>query len=301
VATRQGRNLHGFPLDHHAGRFAGGAMSKDHEDLAKHFVPGSFLIERWGHPTTIEFVSLLLIGDLQPHDPSGAPLDPSDLKINALNTLRRALDSMQRLYMGEVQGDKPEEGGIAKGDWTDLSFQQVCHEVEGIIMQCSLPYRSTFREHVEGLEECRYLTADVEELEGKYPALVANKDHLYGEAQEQNQTAQPKGPELSLRELAEEVRHEADTLYRAILRDLHDNGITITTASMQEIHDSLNEVLPELKLHHLRKTLIQPPSCALRKNNPRKDFIEKMIQLVAMKCGHKITLDQVKELFGDQK
>lgn len=105
---------------------------------------------------------------------------------------------------------------------------------------------------------------------------------------------------LSLEEIVKAVMLEADTLYKAILKDLHYKNFAITTASMQEIHDSLMEVLPDLKLSYLSQVPIQTESCILKVNNPGKNFREKMIQLTAMKYGYKISLEKAEDLCRDQ-
>jgi hypothetical protein len=106
----------------------------------------------------------------------------------------------------------------------------------------------------------------------------------------------------SLEDLAEATKREADTLYTAIKAELHDTGLDVTTASMLEIHGSLQAVLPDLKLQYLSQISIQADSCCLKKSNPKQNFEQKMVQLVAARHGYgRISLAKAEELCRDKK
>jgi hypothetical protein len=96
----------------------------------------------------------------------------------------------------------------------------------------------------------------------------------------------------ALERLAQEASEEAELLYKAILKELHDRELGITTATQQQVHDSLKYVRQELKLKHLGSIEIPAHLCALKSTHPHENFVQKMVQLVAKKHDYKISLGE---------
>jgi hypothetical protein len=102
--------------------------------------------------------------------------------------------------------------------------------------------------------------------------------------------------------IGSEVGQEAEALYAAIAKQLKDPGPPITKAQQAEIYGALKYVLPEQPyLKHLSNIEIPSHLCALKMSNPRKNFIEKMIQFVAKKHGYKLNLDEAGALYSKEK
>ncbi len=253
-------------------------------DLQRRFITGAELIERW-HTSTTEFVALIIKGGLQPCDATGDVLHSSDQRSGALKKLR---DAIEATIQGSADACRPGEAETTSGlpDLHVLPFQQLCHTIDTVIDQFNFPCRSRFREHIEGLIDCcRYRTAEVTELERKFPSLVRARP------------AAEESGQVSIKTLAEEVGREADSLYKGIMENLHYNGQNITTASQFEIHRSLTEVLPELHLSHLEGIEISQDLCALKSKDPRRNFVEKLIQIVFRNKGQQITLEQAADFY----
>jgi hypothetical protein len=110
------------------------------------------------------------------------------------------------------------------------------------------------------------------------------------------------GHRSSIELIANEIGTEAEFLYSGIRKDLRDGGSNITAkASQTDIYESLQKVLPELKLKHLASIEIPRDLCTLKKGNPKKNFIEKIIQLFAKIQGKKITLEEAASLYHGKK
>jgi hypothetical protein len=108
-------------------------------------------------------------------------------------------------------------------------------------------------------------------------------------------------PEPSFEEIVEEVGREAEALYKEIKKDMRYKGLDIMDGVSREIHNSLIEVRPDLKLQHLDSLDIPLDLCTLKRSNPKRSFIEKIIQLFAKSRGRKITQEDAADLYFRRK
>lgn len=128
-------------------------------------------------------------------------------------------------------------------------------------------------------------------LHGDYYWIKDLSGEFFWELYAQNKSSE------NLCDIAKEVNEEAEFLYGAILQYLHDQDLDITTtARSSEVYEALIEVRPGLNLKHLGSIPVSRAYCTLKSSNPRKNFIEKMIQLVAEEKGQKISLSKAGEL-----